>query len=44
MKIQFIKDSMFHLEDYIASPDECELWTDEEVNEEYEWYEYLWTK
>ena len=43
-KIQFIIDSMWHLEDVQADIKGLLECTDEEIDKEVEWYEYLWTK
>jgi hypothetical protein len=43
-KIQFIIDSIWHLEDATVGASYFEDYTDKEIDEEVEWYEYLWTK
>jgi hypothetical protein len=43
-KIQFIVDSVWHLEGADADRAELEKLSDEELDSEVEWYEYLWTK
>ncbi|TWM32235.1 hypothetical protein CHCC14819_0431 [Bacillus licheniformis] len=44
MKINFIIDSMWHLEGVVVEAASFEDYTDEEIDNEVEWYEYLWTK
>lgn len=44
VKIQFIIDSMWHLEDVTVGEGAFENYSDKELDEEVEWYEYLWTK
>lgn len=43
-KIQFIIDSIWELEGATVGRAYFEDYTDKQIEERYEWHEYLWTK